>query len=190
MAEFKLTRAAPLGGYHEEIGTTSLREIDAARVETLCFPLSEDVATCAAARDLFGGPLPAVGTATLSAGTGAHILRLGADRLMILHLPDRSTRPDMAGALGAQEVTRVDQTDFWALLELAGPRAIMALERSCRLDLHAEVFAPGHLSRTPIDGVSTLLVRLEIDRFVLMAPRSYAQSITHSLLTSLRYVSG
>ncbi len=190
MAEFKLTRAAALGGLHEAFGATTLKEIDAARVVTLSVPLSEGVATRAAVGDLFGCPVPAVGRATLSPGTSAHILRLGADRLMILHLPDVSIRPDMESAVRAALVYRVEQSDYWALLDLAGPCAVSTLERSCRLDLHAEVFPPGHLGRTPIDGVSTILVRLEIDRFLMMAPRSYGQSLAHTLLTSLRYVAG
>ncbi len=182
MTEFRLTPRPALGGLHETVGTTSLREIDGARLTVFSIPIGEEASMQAVVEAQFGA-LPAVGASALSTETGARVLRLGRDRLMVLQMPgaggDRP--PDLPGY-------RVDQSDYWVMVDLAGPLSVPSLERTCRLDLDAAAFSPGKFARTPIEGVSTILLRLEIDRFLLMAPRSYAGSLVHTLTTSLHYV--
>lgn len=188
MAEFTLERQAALGGLRQEVGATMLTEVDGARLTTLSLPRDREGETLQAMKDRLGCAMPEVGSTAASPATGAQILRSGADRLMILCLPERGGAASEAAALPAEIGYQVDQSDFWVVLELDGPLAVASLERTCRLDLHREVFAPGMMARTPMEGVSTILVRLDTDRFLLMAPRSFARSLAHTLSTSLRYV--
>ena len=184
MAEFRLAPRPALGRLHEEIGATTLTEVDGARLTTVSIPLDGHEAMDAAVEDHFGCALPTPGNSALSKTTGARILRLGHDRLMLLQLPEAAAAlPDLPGY-------GVDQSDYWAMVELAGPLCIASLERTCRLDLDISAFAQDAFARTPMEGVSTILLRLEPARFLLMAPRSYAQSFAHTLITSLTYVSG
>ena len=183
MTEFRLTPRPALGGLHQTVGTTSLREIAGAGLTVISIPMGEEAAMQVAAKAHFGCALPEVGASALSTETGARVLRVARDRVMILQMPGAGgdRLPDLPGY-------RVDQSDYWVLVDLAGPLSVPSLERTCRLDLDAAAFSPGTFARTPIEGVSTILLRLEIDRFLLMAPRSYARSLVHTLTTSLHYV--
>ena len=182
MAEFRLIPRSALGGLHEEIGATVLREIDGARLTTLSIPVDGESEMMAAVEAQLACTLPPVGSAAESVATGAHLLRLGADRLMLLQFPGPkfTEAPDLPGY-------PVDQSDAFVLLDLAGPGSIPALERSCRLDLDASVFGPGRIARTPIEGISVILWRRDDGRWLLLAPRSHAGSLVHGLCTSLRY---
>jgi sarcosine oxidase subunit gamma len=188
VAEFTIERQAALGGLREEVGATTLAEIDGARLTTLSLPRDREGETLQALEERLGCAMPEVGSTAVSPATGAQILRSGADRLMILMLPESGGGSEEAGALAPNLGYQVDQSDFWVVLELSGPLAVASLERTCRLDLHEGVFTPGTMARTPMEGVSTILVRLAADRFLLMAPRSFARALAHTLSTSLRYV--
>lgn len=79
-----------------------------------------------------------------------------------------------------------DQTDSWAAIRIEGDGAIAALERVCQLDLDGKAFPPGAAARTVMEHIGTLILRETHNRFLLLAPRSFAGSFWHMLEVSAR----
>ncbi len=74
----------------------------------------------------------------------------------------------------------VDQSDGWAALELGGNvRDVLA--RLCPLDLRDESFPVGATARTLLNHVAVSLTRMERERWLLLAPRSYAATVRDKL---------
>ena len=179
MAEYQMTPAPALGGLDKSIGETRLVEVTDVRLMTISIPLGEEDAFSGALSGQLGCQMPDVGRTAQTHPADATLLRLNADRVMVL---SRGTPPQLAG-LGYL----VDQSDYWVILELSGPAIQAVLERTCRLNLAAEQFPVGAVARTSTEGMATVLFRQAPDGVWLMTPRSFAQSFAHAIETSMGY---
>jgi len=80
-----------------------------------------------------------------------------------------------------------DQSDSWVVLEVSGERSHDVLERICPIDLHDSQFPDGAVARTMMEHLSVIVVRSS-NRFVLLSPRSSADSFRHALTQSADFV--
>ena len=136
-----------------------------------------------------GAPLPAIGrTASSDFRGGSTLVGLQTDQWLVLTPEGDAPAAIVREAVG-QAPAVTDQSDAWTGLVLEGPRASVALERTCRLDLHPEAFAPGHAARTAMEHMAVILVRESIERFALFTPRSSEASFAHAMTVSVRAVS-
>jgi sarcosine oxidase subunit gamma len=72
-----------------------------------------------------------------------------------------------------------EQTDAWAIFDLAAPDLAPLMERLCTFDYPA--VPPGHATRTVIEHLGVYLVKQEAGAARLYGPRSSAQSLLHAL---------
>ena len=133
--------------------------------------------------------LPGIGESAGGAlGGGATLLGLQRDQWFALMAREASPVARVREAIGEGPAV-TDQGDAWAGLAIEGPRAVDALERTCRLDLHVDAFPVGRVARTAMEHLATVLLREADERFVLLSPRSSAASFAHAMATSVRNVS-
>lgn len=74
-----------------------------------------------------------------------------------------------------------DQSDGWAVLRLEGPRAAEVLARLVPVDLRPGSFAPGHVARTGLGHIATILHRTPAGAFEIWVFRSMAETAVHEL---------
>lgn len=182
MAEYTMTPSPALGGLNIQVNETRLTEVQDARLTVLSIPLGEAEAFAGTLRERLGSDMPAVGRSAATTTAGTQVLRVHADRVMVLSEGDQ---PDLSGIGYA-----VDHSDYWAMLDLTGPATLAALARTCRLKLAADAFPVGAVARTSTEGMATMVWRTAADSFRLMTPRSFARSFAHAIETSLAYCQG
>ena len=180
MAEYQMAPEPALGALSKVIGEGRLTEVTNAHLMTVSIPMGEEAATARALSERLGCELPEVGKSVQATPAGTTLLRLNADRVMVLS----QEAPVNLSSIGYQ----VDQSDYWTMLELSGPATLPAMERTCRLNLSQENFPLGAVARTSTEGIATILVRQAVNEFLLMTPRSFARSFAHVLEKSLGYV--
>jgi sarcosine oxidase subunit gamma len=95
--------------------------------------------------------------------------------------------PDPDPSLAAHAAL-TDQSDAWAVLQLAGPGVRDVLARLCPLDLRAQVFVPGHTARTALGHMTASVSALEEDLFWVMVFRSMAGTLAHEMETAIHRV--
>ena len=136
-----------------------------------------------------GMALPAIGeSASAPFAGGSTVLGLQRDQWFVLTPAADAPVEAVREAVGERPAV-TDQSDAWVALVMEGPRATLALERTCRLDLHAEAFGVGRVARTAMEHIATVIHREGAERFVLLAPRSSAEWFARAVATSVRNVS-
>jgi len=178
MADFHLTPTPAIPDRPVEAGSTRLAPVEVAGIHTIVLPpnnpprLEEEF-------EKHVGPLPQIGRSS-DAPDGALVLRPTRERAYLVG-PGRSARP-------AATFYGLDQTGFWAAIELTGPGARQVLERNWRPDPGDGAFPKGAVTRSSIAQVPIILARRCAQTYLLLAPRSYAQSVFHTLAVSMRWV--
>ena len=81
-----------------------------------------------------------------------------------------------------------DQSDSWSIIKISGKNTINALERICPLNLSSDVFAIGNVNRTSMEHIGVIMVRITIDQFILLSPRSSSNSFYHAIVTSIENI--
>ncbi len=185
MADYRLTAAPALGGYHRAFDGVTLREMPDLALVALALPRGGEAAATGAIEAAFGTALPESGHTALSSDGTERLLRLGPDQAFVLMT--RST-PDAEAFIaarlgGAAYVT--DQSDAFVALEISGPRSRAALERICPLDLHPKVFSVGDVARTVMEHLGVMVLRTGQDSFLLLSARSSARSFLHAVEVSI-----
>ncbi len=185
MLDFQLTSAPPLAGYSQEFDGVHLSAPADFAIVSFALPLGREDAALKAIKAAYGNALPEIGKSATSKDGAALIVRLSLDQGFVLFqhaTPD--AEPHVAGQLKGAVYT-TDQTDVWAALEISGPRARMALERICPIDLHPDTFAEGAAARTSMEHLGTLIIRTDADTFLLLSASSSAKSFLHAVETSI-----
>ena len=81
-----------------------------------------------------------------------------------------------------------DQSDSWSIINISGKNTINALERICPLNLSSDVFTIGNVNRTSMEHIGVIMVRITIDQFILLSPRSSSSSFYHAIVTSIENI--
>ena len=186
MLDFELVSAPPLAGYDQSFEGVTLKAPADLAIVSLALPLGGEAAAEKAVKTAYGTALPEVGKSTLTKKGDARLVRLSLDSgFVILTHTSPDAEPHVAAKLKGAAYT-TDQTDVWAGLEIAGPRARAALERICPIDLHKDSFAEGDAARTVMEHLGTLIIRTGDDAFLLMSASSSAKSFLHAVETSVQ----
>ena len=187
MSDFSLTKQSPLTGYHKDFGTVTLTELSDLAVVFIATPMGGTDELARAVASAFGVALPCPGISSYSEEGRARLLGLQHDQMFVLfeHEGDQAVAA-IAEKLGDAGYY-TDQSDSWAMLRIAGPGSRAALERICMLDLSSDAFSVGAVARTNMEHLSVMILRDGADSFVLMSPRSSANSFLHAVNTSIVY---
>lgn len=187
MAEFELTAEAPLDGAKLELDGIALQEVSGRSLVSIAIPYDGGAALRSAVEAAYGLQIPATGRFVSRDGT--FLLGMARDQIWLMReSSDADAATRVAADLGgAGYVT--DQSDAWVLVRVSGRNCRAALERICPLDLDADVFTAGTVARTVMEHLSVIILREQADAFLLMSPRSSAQSFWHALEVSARNVS-
>lgn len=81
-----------------------------------------------------------------------------------------------------------DQTDAWAVVQIAGGGVENVLARLVPIDLRVVVFAQGQTARTMLGHMSVAITRVGPAAFEIMVMRSMAATLVHDLQAAARGV--
>lgn len=150
------------------VGTISLTEVVLDQVTSIAPYAGKDKQVSAALKDQIGVGLPGVGR---SLRKGDALIQWAGHRTWFLRAA--------ASLDGLAAVT--DQSDAWAIAELAGAGAEDVLARLVPVDLRAGTFKKGHTARTLLGHMNVLITRTGPQAFQIMAMRSMAGTLVHEL---------
>lgn len=186
MAEFTLKAAPVLGGLEQTFGDNRVGERTDLALVSVATPVGGDGKLEKALRSAFSLALPQPVLSTTKGDMRA--VWMAPEQIMLIFphsTPDAESHVQMQ-LKGAGYTT--DQTDGWAVLEVSGPQTLSALERICPVDLALEAFPENASARIVMEHLGAVIVRLEVDRFLLASASSSAGSFAHAVETSFRYV--
>lgn len=188
MSNFQLQAETAFGGYDNNFGGTSLKEISDLAIYSIGLP-QDDAPVLSSIKALLGVNWPKPNCTASSDDGQYRLLGLQTEQVLALVFAE-NTAEGQAVLLPTIDSSAfiTDQSDSWAALEISGADCVPALERLCPLDLHESVFAIGNVSRTIMEHLSVVILRESRERFLLLSPRSSAQSFLHAIEVSLRNV--
>ena len=143
------------------IGTVTIQEVVHDRL-TLIAPFR--------GRDVADFPAPNRTTATM--------IWVGQGQALVIGEP-----PDLGDAAAV-----TDQSDAYAIAQIAGAAAEDVLARLVPLDLRLPGFAVGHTARTLLGHMTASVTRIGADAFEVMVMRSMAQTLVHDLTRAAKGV--
>ena len=123
------------------------------------------------------------GAATASDETTA--IWLGPDEWLLIGEPDS----DIAGAvdkLAGLAVSAVDISHRNVAIRISGPKATLALNSGCPLDLSEEKFPAGRATRTILAKAEIVLIRAGADTFHVECWRSFADYVWQYLVDAAK----
>ena len=178
--------AAPVLGTDIAIAENRIVERADLALVSIATPLNGATALTTALRTQWKLPMPTARQCTVKGNMRA--IKTAPDQIMLVfpHEGSNANETVQSKLDGAGYTT--EQTDSWFVLEVSGPDTQNALERLCPLDLHQDVFPINSSGRTNMEHVSVLLVRVADDQYLMMSPRSSAQSFLHAIQTSFSNV--
>ena len=188
MHDRELMTTQPLGGFDRQHTDVSLSEITDYALVSMAIPLGRETDLQNEMEKKFGTNFPKCGRSTIAADGHTQFLGMQKDQAFVLFKFDGDDAVgEIANALG-DAAYYTDQSDSWAMLEISGPLARSTLERICPLDLDQDVFAFGAVTRTMMEHLAIIIMRTNQDTFLLMSPRSSADSFLHLLETTIEHV--
>lgn len=94
----------------------------------------------------------------------------------------------VTGQVSLDGAAITDQSDAWAVVEIAGPGVEDVLARLIPIDLRASDFAEGAVARTMLAHLSVAIIRSGPRAFEIMVMRSMAATLVHDLKTAMQGV--
>lgn len=159
-------------------GGLRLTEVTPGRMTSLAPYRDREAALSEAMQAAHGMAWPKSGRIT--GREGARAMWFGRNMAMLIG-------PDPDDGLAAHAAL-TDQTDAWAVLQLAGKGAVEALARLCPLDLRDAVFKRGHTARTDVAHMAGSVSRIGAQDWQIMVFRSMATTLVHEVETAMRRV--
>lgn len=120
------------------------------------------------------------GTGRMTGTPDRGVLWFGRQQALLIGVP-----PD--AALG-EHAALVDQTDAWAVVDMAGAGCGDVLARLTPIDLRDGVFETGHTARTQLGHMAASVTRTGRQAYRLMVFRSMARTLLHELTLALEGV--
>lgn len=188
MPDYTLAARSALGGVSHVADGVALSEITDQALVSVSIPIGGEAALETAISDAYGCRLPPVGESAASRDGTVRFLGLQRDQVFVMfdHGGDRAVTMVEGALNGSAYFT--DQSDSWVMLRIEGPKARAALERICPIDLHPDAFAEGAVTRTAMEHLGAIILRDGPESFVLMSPRSSAQSFFNAVRTSIENI--
>lgn len=180
-----LAALTPLGASQaktEQVGQIRISEVTDRALASVSCRIGQTKAFAKAATKLFKMELPGPGAWTETAPYG--LIWTGPEQWFV-EAPFAShediARIVKAGMGDTASIT--EQTDGWVRFDVEGARVLEMLERLCPVP--SRQMKTGAATRTILEHMGCLVIcRVTRQRFSLLAPRSYAQSLLHALKAS------
>ncbi len=179
----------PLGGKTpktDQIGAIGITEVTTTALASVSCRMGKAQAFATAATALFGGPLPGPGQSTKGDPYG--VIWTGPEQ-WFAEAPFDS-HEDIAKTLKAglgDTASVTEQTDGWVRFDVSGATVVDLLERLCPVP--ARQMQTGAATRTVVEHMGCLVIcRAAGAQFSILAPRSYAASLHHALVTAARSI--
>jgi len=182
--DIKLEPRSALNGALFEYKGLTLRELPDVKLLSVATNSNQKSAASDALKQHCGVNWPEVGKSTVNGKT--RCLGLQIDQVFVMHMDGNSNHVQLASDL-ASEFPLTDQSDSWVAVEVSGNRTLDVLERICPIDLHETAFRDGAVARTTMEHLSVIIVS-QGTTFLLLSPRSSADSFLHALTQSAEFV--
>lgn len=195
MADITLKASYPLDGLNTLVADTRLSAVENLAIVSVSLPHFLDPDKVAQTRATLNERLKTTfdielaETGTRCTNGGKHALLGLQPGLWFMVTSSTMHEPAMAMKTVLKDAAFLtDQSDSWAVLDIAGPKAQAALERICAVDIDETVFDDTRVVRTTMEHLSVIVERPETTRFRLYSSASSAQSFLHAVKTSLHNV--
>ena len=176
MADFTLIPTPPIAGPDLEQDTLQLRLRNDLALVSIATPLGGERELAEMVNAAFSAEVPVTGYSSASTVDDTWLLGLQRDQIFAMFRdPGDDPVAVVSRRLGAAGYY-TDQSDSWVILELSGADSLRLLERICPLDLNPSSFPGGAVARTVIEHFAVILLRTGPDTFLLLSPRSFAES--------------
>ncbi len=189
MPEFELSPQSAFSTAPASYGNIKIEEVINRAIVAVATPKEREAALNAACLSAYGAELPKTGKFTASTAADTLLLGMAQDQMfMLFDEPDGDPAAHIRVALDDTGYI-TDQSDSWAILRIQGPDVRSALERICPLNLHPANFVPNSVARTVMEHLAVIILSEAEDSFVLLSPRSTADSFLNVVETSAKNVS-
>lgn len=188
MSDYSLTAAPVLGGFKETFGDTTIEEVTGLSIVSISAPRGGEDALNAAMKSAYGTDFPQTGKSTRSSDGAVQFLGMGPDQAFAIFDNAADDGDQIVAAKLGDAGYYTFQSDNWVVLRLSGGHAREALQRTCQIDIHPDVFLPGTVARTVMEHMGSTIVAEEGDSFLLLSAWSTAGSFLHAIETSVKFV--
>lgn len=189
MSDFNLKSRTPLNAVRLEYADITIEETTGRAIVSIATPLQGEQALNDALQSAYGVTLPTIGHSAKATTDSTTVLALSQDqRFIVFDEPDGAPAAAVGARLGDTAYI-VDQSDGWVMVRVTGDNCRAALERICPIDLSIAAFAPGSVARTVMEHLATIIMCEADDNYILLSPRSSANSFLHALDVSARNIS-
>jgi sarcosine oxidase subunit gamma len=169
----ELIAKSALEGRTVTLGTVTLAEVEVGPVTSIAvFPGGAK----AVARGLKSLGLAMPEPNSFVGKKGVRIVWTGRDQAFLIG----ADCPALEGAA----VT--DQSDGWSVLAVSGAGAVEALARWVPVDLRPSVFPVGRATRTQLNHMNVVILRVGADAFEIMVFRSMARTAWHEIEAAMQ----
>lgn len=184
MANYQLTPIYPGDGAIHDFEGLCIKEIT-----------NHSIVSCAANKNQHGNVSSALESALqlswpeighCTAASQALCLGLQIDQCFVMVENEHPIAKELSSTLKSVAAV-TDQSDGWIILDISGSRTRDVLERICPIDLADDKFPIHSLARTSMEHLNVIIVRLD-DSFLMLSPRSSAESFLHAVVQSAHYV--
>lgn len=194
--ETTLTAESPFSGNLFKQGDMRLEVVTGFSLVSLSVPVSDADELSQAVKSAYQISLPDVGKSTLSIDLNTRIMGMQSEHYWLLFdeeiLPKAKTKHSPAVHYVSQKLNGQgylsDQSDSWIMLQLSGRLSRDVLARTCPLDLHLRSFPGNTVARTTMEHLAVIIICQADNDYLLLSPRSSADTFVHLMQTSLRYV--
>lgn len=181
MAEYSLTAQSALKGLDIEKPGIRMTEGSNLALVSMAVPVNGEQKLSEVINSAFNIALPDIGSSISSNTERARFYRLQLDQYFVQFQNEGDRAVDVIRKYVGDAAYLCDQSDSWVAIHLSGFNSTVLLERICTLDLDLSVFPAGSVARTSMHHLAVIIIREDIDSFMLLSPRSSAESFLHAL---------
>lgn len=176
---------SPLDSYAKDFDGVTMAEVTNRAIVSIATPAGGEKRLSRAIKTAFKAAVPNVGESQNGSFSKGRLLGMQPGQILFVFEHDGADAVQAVAGKLEDAAYLSDQSDSFVMLTICGDKARMALERICLIDLHPVAFAIGAVARTSMEHLSVIILREAEDTFLLMSPRSSAQSFLHALETSI-----
>lgn len=188
MVDYTLNPQSPLDEIKLKFGKEVIAELVSQAIVSIAIPKGGRTILSEALMSAFKIDIPAVGESTTSKIMSARLLGMQQDQIFLL---SDYTGPSAVKRLPTevQEAAYMtDQSDSWVAISVFGAKARSTLQRTCPVDLHPTTVQTGKVIRTVMNHISTVILCVTPNSFLLLSPRSSSKSFLKILQTSFERI--
>lgn len=138
---------------------------------------------------IFHLPIPKPGQSEYSNTEKLRLLGMHPEQLFILFEYSGDRAVEVINTKIKDIAYLSDQSDSWVMLKIGGRASRAAMERICMIDLHSTAFPVGSVSRTMMEHLTVIIIKISEEELLLLSPRSSANSFLEAVIQSIKNTS-